>query len=165
MREQSKSAQLQIRVSPTQKATIQRAARQAGLEMSAYVLGKVLHATESRLQELLRELMQSSQPAFALAAINDVLSGLTGDELKRAVAAPPPPGLSAEQANYVAAMIELAANRSGMAPPDWVRSIPLLERPLFGSELESLRLYLLTHSPPPFRKRNIFVDTSLGGRV
>ena len=165
MRGQSKSAQLQIRVSPSQKAAIQRAARHAGVEMSAYVLGKILHAPQTRFQDLFRELIQASQPAFALAAINDVLSGLIGNELKHAVATPPPPGLSAEHANYVAAMIELAAHRSGIAPPDWVGAILPLKRPLFGSGLESLRLHLLTHSPPPFRKRNIFVDTSLGGRV
>ncbi len=37
-----KIAQLQIRVTPKQKAQIERAARRAGLGMSAYVLGKVL---------------------------------------------------------------------------------------------------------------------------
>jgi len=26
--------------------------------------------------------------------------------------------------------------------------------------LQSLRLHLLTHSPPPFRRRNIFIDSS-----
>jgi hypothetical protein len=29
----------------------------------------------------------------------------------------------------------------------------------------SLRLYLLTHSPAPFRRRNIFIDASVGSRV
>ncbi|MGH7310893.1 MAG: plasmid mobilization protein, partial [Candidatus Rokuibacteriota bacterium] len=38
----AKSAQLQIRVSPAEKAAIQRAARRAGLDMSAYVLTRVL---------------------------------------------------------------------------------------------------------------------------
>jgi hypothetical protein len=28
-----------------------------------------------------------------------------------------------------------------------------------------LRAHLLTSSPPPFRRRNIFIDTTLGGRV
>jgi hypothetical protein len=40
-----------------------------------------------------------------------------------------------------------------------------LTEPVFGSELQSLRLYLLTHSPPPFRARNIFIDATLGDRV
>ena len=42
-----------------------------------------------------------------------------------------------------------------------------------GHELEpyveywllSLRLHLLTHSPPPFRLRNIFIDSSVGTRM
>jgi hypothetical protein len=40
-----------------------------------------------------------------------------------------------------------------------------LEEPAFGTALQSLRLHLLTHSPPPFRLRNIFIDSSLGQRV
>lgn len=37
-----KTAQLQIRVTPSEKARIERAARQAGLGTSAYVLGRLL---------------------------------------------------------------------------------------------------------------------------
>jgi hypothetical protein len=44
------------------------------------------------------------------------------------------------------------------------RDGPLAE-PVFGSDLMSLRLYLLTHSPAPFRRRNIFIDASVGFRV
>lgn len=29
----------------------------------------------------------------------------------------------------------------------------------------SLRLHLLTRSPPPFRRRNLFVDSSIGQRA
>jgi hypothetical protein len=36
---------------------------------------------------------------------------------------------------------------------------------VFGSDLQSLRLHLLTHSPPPFLARNIFVDATLGDRI
>jgi len=32
-------------------------------------------------------------------------------------------------------------------------------------ELLGLRLHLLTHSPAPFRRRNIFIDASVGARV
>jgi hypothetical protein len=49
--------------------------------------------------------------------------------------------------------------------PAWTRSIPPLAEPVFGSDLCSLRLYLLTNSPPPFRGRNIFIDSTLGDQV
>jgi hypothetical protein len=52
-----------------------------------------------------------------------------------------------------------------VAVPEWTRSIPLLVEPVFGSDLKSLRLHLLTNSPPPFRSRNIFIDSTLGDRV
>jgi len=45
--------------------------------------------------------------------------------------------------------------------PGWTRAIAPLSEPMFGSELQSLRLYLLAHSPPPFRVRNIFIDSTL----
>ncbi|HTY49830.1 MAG TPA: hypothetical protein VMB48_09070 [Steroidobacteraceae bacterium] len=40
-----------------------------------------------------------------------------------------------------------------------------MSEPAFGSELRSLRLHLLTQSPPAFRCRNIFIDASVGERV
>jgi hypothetical protein len=107
----------------------------------------------------------SASPRFALAELNSLLSDLTAGELSDAVATPPPPGLSDFLANYIAAMVEYACGRRAVAVPKWTRSIAPLVEPVFGSELLSLRLHLLTHSPPPFRARNIFIDSSLGDRV
>jgi hypothetical protein len=63
------------------------------------------------------------------------------------------------------ALAELNSLLADLAIPEWTRSIAPLAEPVFGSELQSLRLYLLTHSPPPFRARNIFIDATLGDRV
>jgi hypothetical protein len=79
--------------------------------------------------------------------------------------AAPPSGLAPYHANYVAAMVEYACARRGVAPPAWTGAIPPLVEPVFGSALTSLRLYLLTHSPAPFRRRNIFIDATVGDRV
>jgi hypothetical protein len=62
-------------------------------------------------------------------------------------------------------MIELACQRAGIRAPAWTESVRPLPQPVFGAPLESLRLHLLTHAPPPFRRRNIFVDASIGDRV
>ncbi len=48
----TKSAQLQIRVSPAQKAAIRQAAKRAGIEMSAYVLARALPALPRRFSDL-----------------------------------------------------------------------------------------------------------------
>jgi hypothetical protein len=37
--------------------------------------------------------------------------------------------------------------------------------PLFGSQLASVRPYLLTRSPVALRRRNVFVDASFDQRV
>jgi uncharacterized protein (DUF1778 family) len=160
-----KTTQLQIRVSPAQKAAIQRAARRVGMDMSAYVLGRLLPAAALRFHELTAACAEETGARFALAELNSLLSGLDAGELQDAVASPPQPGLPAIQANYVAAMVEYACAQRGIAPPRWVLAIAPLASPFFGSELRSLRLHLLTHSPPPFRRRNIFIDASIGGQV
>jgi hypothetical protein len=165
MRDGTKSAQLQIRLSPAQKAAILRAARRAGLDMSSYVLGRLLPSVQARFQELVAACAAGKEGRAPLAGLNSFLSGLGAAELAEAVAAPLPAGLSAIQANYIAAMVEYACGKAGMAPPAWSGAIAPLREPEFGSALQSLRLHLLTHSPPPFRRRNIFIDSSIGAQV
>jgi hypothetical protein len=160
-----KTAQMQIRVSANEKTAIQRAAARAGMDMSAYVLARVLSVPAAQFQDCVRDCADSASPRFALAELNSLLSVLAAGELRDAVAAAPPPGLSPFLGNYIAAMVEYACARRAVAVPEWTRSIAPLAEPVFGSELQSLRLYLLTHSPAPFRARNIFIDSTLGARV
>lgn len=164
----AKTGQLQIRVTPAEKSAIRSAARRAGLGISAYVLARVLPASARRFQELTRELSDgqadSRTARFALAELNTWLADLTGGELQEAVSSPPP-RLTPYLANYVAAMVEAACARAGVAVPAWPHATAPLVEPVFGSQLTSLRLHLLTHSPAPFRRRNIFIDASIGSRV
>ncbi len=162
----SKSAQLQIRVSHAQKAAIARAARGAGMDMSSYVLDTVLPDSSARFAKLVDGACGDLGAArFALAELNAFLSNLTAAELRKAVAAPPSTALTDFLANYVAAMVEYACARAGALAPAWTRSIKPLAEPFFASTLQSLRLYLLTHSPVPFRCRNLFIDSSIGAQV
>ena len=62
-------------------------------------------------------------------------------------------------------MVETAAHRCKVAPPAWTLAVQPLSRPNFGSPLLSLRLHLLLATPPAFRRRNIFVDSSVGDRI
>jgi uncharacterized protein (DUF1778 family) len=165
MRTSSKTAQMQIRVSADQKTAIQRAAARAGMDMSAYVLAQVLPVPATQFRDCAVACVVSDSPRFALAELNSLLSALTAGELREAVAAPPPEGLTPFLANYIAAMVEHACAKRSMVVPAWTHSIPPLAEPVFGSDLRSLRLYLLTNSPPPFRGRNIFIDSTLGDQV
>jgi hypothetical protein len=160
-----KTSQLQIRVSKEEKTAIRRAARHAGMDMSAYVLSRVLSIPARDFQEALKALTGSAAPSFALAELNSLLLRLTGGELRDAVAARPELGLTPFLANYVAAMVESTCAKRAVPLPAWTRAIAPLDEPAFGSTLQSLRLHLLTHSPAPFRRRNIFIDSSLGDQV
>jgi len=161
----SKHSQLQIRVSEAEKAAIRSAAARAGLDMSTYVLSRVLSIPGRQFGDAVRALSGSGRASFAFADINSLLSKFTAAELRDAVEAAPEAELSPFLANYLSAMIEAACAKRGVPVPAWAQRVPPLDEPAFGSTLGSLRMHLLTHSPAPFRRRNIFIDSSLGDRV
>ncbi len=163
-----KTAQLQIRVAPAEKAAIERAARQAGLGMSAYVLGKLLPGEAAQWRGLLRDLLRSDNKRLALAALSRWLSERSAGQFSTGIVEAlekPPAGLSDQVENTVAAMVEHVCAIAGERPPAWTQEIAPLAEPSFGSELLSLRLHLLTNSPAAFRRRNLFVDTVVGGQI
>ena len=159
-----KTAQLQIRLSIAQKSAIQRAAARAGMDMSAYVLSRVLSVPARAFQDAVRN-CAGDEARFALAELNSLLSSLSAGELREAADASPTVALTPYMSNTIAAMVELASARLGIAPPAWTSDIEPLTEPAFGSALQSVRLHLLKSSPAPFRRRNLFIDTSLGDRV
>jgi hypothetical protein len=165
-RMKAKDQYLQIRVSPAEKTAIQTAAARAGMDMSGWVLAKLLPPEPQTFQAIVADLAEN--PAgrrYALAELNDFLANLGAAELDRAVTEPPALALEPYLANYVAAMVETAAHRADLAPPRWTAAVPALREPVFGTELVGLRLYLLLNSPPAFRRRNIFIDATVGERV
>ena len=160
-----KTQQLQIRISAEQKARLQAVATAANLSVSKYVLDAVFKVNDGIFPSLTARLTQGENHTTVLAELNDYLTALDPTLFQDAVASSPAPYLPPFLANYVAAMVELAAQQKHCPPPPWVRDIEPLSQPYFGTHLLKLRIYLLTHSPPPFRKRNIFIDSSIGRRV
>lgn len=163
----AKSAQLQIRVTPAQKAMLKRLARAAGQDVSAYVLARALPEARVRFGEIVRALRDDERYRFVLAELNDLLAGLTPAQLGAALADAPQElwSLSPHRQNYVAAMVEQASYRRGVPAPSWVGGIAPLEAPWFATSLRRLRLHLLRSAPVPFKRRNLFVDAGVGDRV
>jgi len=163
----TKSQQLQIRVTPAQKAALKRRAREAHQDVSSYVLDRLLPPSRDRFEGVLDSLRREKPDGtrFGLAELNDVLVALTPSELVEAVAQADLCGLSEFLANYVAAMVEQASSVAGVCAPAWTREVPPLDEPYFAAPLRSLRPHLLKESPVPFKRRNLFVDSSLGDRV
>lgn len=160
-----KLSQLQIRVSESEKSAIRVAAERAGLDMSTYVLSRVLSFPAQEFKNAVMALGGPARASFALADLNSLLAKLTATELRDAVTNAPEVDLPAFLANYVAAMVETACAKHEIPVPAWTQKVRPLDAPVFGSELKSLRLHLLTHSPAAFRRRNIFIDSSVGDRV
>lgn len=164
----AKSQQLQVRVTPRQKALLKRRARAAGQDVSSYVLARALPEDADRFAELVRALADAAGRRFALAELNDFLHACLPADFADAVGTTEPPQLgrlSPYIRNYVAAMTEQAAQRKGVVPPPWTADVAPLDEPHFVTPLVRLRPHLLRASPVPFKRRNIFVDAGVGDRV
>ena len=160
-----KTGQLQIRVTTGQKAAIRRLARSAGRSVSAYVLSRVLPEEGEKFQEILRDLAREEKPRFVLAELHDFLAALGPAQYTDALREADVQALSPLLANIVAAMVEQAARRIGVDPPGWTSNVAPLEKPHFAVPFASLRPHLLRSSPVAFKRRNLFVDASIGDRV
>ena len=160
-----RSAFIQIRVTPGEKTALKRLAESAGQDLSSYVLSRSLPPARMRVDELLQQVLEGEDHRFILAELNEVLAGLAPAELPDAVGSADLGGLSPFLRNYVAAMVEHACRLKGIAPPAWAGSVEPLEHPFFATPLRSLRLHLLRTSPVAFKRRNLFVDSTVGARV
>jgi uncharacterized protein (DUF1778 family) len=162
----SRSEYLQIRVTPGEKSRLRRLAKAAGQDVSRYVLSRVLPAAQQRFEELVGLLADADgEPRYVLAELNDLLSSLGREELHDAVAHVELSPLSPFLKNYVAAMVEQASHLKGVRPPIWAARVAPLAAPYWAAPLERLRLHLLRASPVAFKRRNIFVDATIGQRV
>jgi hypothetical protein len=132
--------------------------------MSAHALDGAATAAR-RFAELLRAVAEEDEYRFALAELNDFLTGSPSSEFAEAVFGADLGDLSPHLQNYVAAMVELASQRKGVDPPPWTREIEPLDEPWFATDLPGLRLHLLRSAPLVFKRRNLFIDASIGDRV
>jgi uncharacterized protein (DUF1778 family) len=161
----NKTAQIQLRVTPAEKSDLVRRARAAGLDLSAWMLQRLLPDRRARFVALVRSLAATSQPAYVLAEIHDLLAALRRIDFSTVTETLSTASLDEVRANQLAAMVETTAARIRVRSPDWVDDVSPLRNPWFASELLSLRLHLLCNSPPAFRRRNLFVDSTIGDRV
>ena len=101
-----KSEQLQIRVSPEQKASIKKQASLAGEDVSKWVLLKLLPPDSDKFQHLINKLgTMSLAPSQILAEIHDFLQSLSGKALEEAVGPIDFTTKDSLMSNYVAAMV------------------------------------------------------------
>jgi hypothetical protein len=118
--------------------------------------------TFSKFEELATEVDTAERISYPLAELNDLLTAASGEEI---LSLPQPEIRDPYRLNYVTAMVEVAAHRAGVVPPLWTADVAPLRTPVFIDESLNLRAHLLISSPPPFRRRNIFIDSTVGDRV
>jgi len=160
----TKSEQLQIRLTPGEKRRLKKLAKGAGLDVSSYVLRRALPAVRLRVEELVGRLARGDDRRFVLAELSDTLFAMTASQIVD-LEHLDVSSLAPLEQNYVAAMVEQTANRAQVGAPRWTTGVVPLDEPYFTTSLKSLRLHLLRASPVAFKRRNIFVDSSVGDRV
>jgi hypothetical protein len=164
----SKDSHIQIRINKKQKAILQAAAARDAKELSSWILDRLTPKYVEKWYELcqgLRGKRNINAASHLFAEIHDLLASLNRDELSHLAGFAPQRPIASESYAYLSAMIEYAVSTKKAKMPEWINEAPPLRVPFFGSPLLSLRLHLLTHSPVAYRKRNIFIDAPIGGRV
>ena len=160
----NKDSHIQIRVSAHQKKQLVAAAHEAGKTLSAWIIERALPNHSQTFQQLTANISTKKTTA-AFAALNDFLTSLNKYEFVDAVPLPPLEKLTDQQQNLVAALVEQAASLKKIKPPAWTATIQPLSKPWFATTLKSLRPYLMQVAPVAFRRRNLFVDATIGDRV
>jgi uncharacterized protein (DUF1778 family) len=161
----NKSAFLQIRLTPMEKRLVAQKAKNAGMEMSAWVKSCIFSSEKQQYVAIIEQLSNPENSNEALASLNDFLSTISKKQFQDAVSPLPEKMAGTFMGNYIASMVELAAHQKNVNPPPWTQAFQGLDKPHFSSSLPSLRLHLLQASPVPFKRRNIFIDSSVGDRV
>lgn len=161
----SKTSQLQIRISPQEKELVIKAAKREGFDVSTWVLKKLLNANQEFFFGLVKKLSSEKDPRYLLSELNNFINNLSPKESELVFKTKPEGKLSAYLSNYLAAMIEHAAIKKNFSIPKWTQEIKALKVAHFETTLETLRLYLLINSPVSFRKRGIFLDSTIGDQV
>jgi hypothetical protein len=151
-----RTSQLQIRVTPQEKAVLRKLAAQAGQNVSTYVLSRALPSSERDLSRILDELRTYPDQREALVTLARLVRELSPEEFGPAVAQMNLGGLNPLAQNRVAALVEDAAHSRGVEPPAWSSGIPPLPRPHFRWPLLSLRPQQIRATRVAFKRRNIF---------
>lgn len=149
-----RTSQLQIRVSPEQKATLKRLAAHAGLSVSAYVLAQSIPSEGRALESAIADL-RAGTPG-AVPVLRRQVEAIPPQELGDRLGSVDVSDLGALAQNQFAALVEEVAREAGAEPPRWTATIPALDAPHFRWPLRSLRPYQLRSSPIVLKRRNIF---------
>lgn len=161
----TRTRQLQIRVTPEEKAALRRLAAAAGTTISAYVLQQALPTVARDVAKLVGALRESpEETARLLGSLQEALEGVPQGRLAATLAPHDLEGLSVVQANYVAAILEQEATRRAEPPPECLAEVAPPDQPHFGWALRSMRPHQMRVTPVAFKRRNLFFDPTSASR-
>lgn len=137
------------------------------MDISAYLLSKAGLDLRAKWDGLAGDLERADDEkiSYVWAAIIDFLTPLSRQDFQDLFANEPAWSLSDFKENYLVGLIERVAQNLNIPAPNWALDVNPLADPYFPEEHPKLRVYLMLHGDPIFRRRNIFIDSSIGGRV
>ena len=112
-----------------------------------------------------REIYQGENPWVAIGCfLNDWWSSENNERVKL-VSDPPPPAITSDDkrwATFCAATVEELCKRASLASPAWANQREyFLAEPWFYYAQLSQREWLLSTTPEPYKRRNIFVGDNV----
>ena len=161
---ETRSGQLQIRVTPAEKAALKRLAADAGQSVSAFVLARALPQGHDGVNRRVRALGGGKMLSNTMSDLQLYLSSLSPHEFEAAVAGVDIEELTPLQANCAAAAVEGEAWRRARKAPAWTQAIEPLGQPYFAWGLPSLRPHLMRVTPAPLKRRNVYLPDSADTR-
>jgi len=162
----TKSQWLQVRMTAEQKELLRERAAAAGTDISSFVVQRTLGPDAPEFDTLVAWMLRTPDEHVPYAEFVDYLNTLPasrGTELAKKPARFDE--LTALQQNRVCALIEQRCAFWGVAAPVWLLDVPSASEPHFAGDLLSWRPYLLVVSPVVFRRRNLFVERGMTGRL
>lgn len=155
----TKTSQLQIRVSPAEKAILKRLAAAEGISVSAFVLDRVLPAHGGEVAERIAALQGGSDLQTRLSDLELHLLSMSDEEFPQAVVGVDVGDMRPLEKNCAAAAVEREAWRRGLAAPEWTTDVRPLEHPWFAWRIRALRPHLMRIAPPAYKLRNVYLPS------
>lgn len=159
-----KDTHIQIRLSSTQKKVVEKNAKTQGLSISQYLLNLIEKDSsfDKKLTIIINEILKNGLDPYLLSEFSILVLDLSNNDLLKLVEKPFSSNCNGLSLNYLLATLETELKRRNLELPEWFGNIKSLKEPWFGTNLKSLRGFLLLNSPLAFRRRNIFIDSLIG---
>lgn len=123
----------------------------------------IMQNTKNTIHKVSIEIYRGKNPRLIIADFIDDFNKATSEEKVKMVEKPPISLPKEHLTVYLAAVTDQLCHENKLETPEWAKKLSLKEPHFYGGS--KLKMILLKESPVAFRKRNLFVSSSVMLRV